>query len=92
MLTCRDFAHRHASDYLDRQLGWRARLGVRVHLLLCDNCRRFLAQLRQVRTVLLRRSASAPVLQTREEQAALDEQAAKLHSAHAARKIFRPPL
>ena len=40
MLSCRELAHRHASDYLDGQLGWRARLGVRYHLLICDHCRR----------------------------------------------------
>ena len=52
MLSCRDLAHRHASDYLDGQLGWRARLGVQFHLIRCDYCRRFVAQLRKVRTLL----------------------------------------
>lgn len=52
MLTCRELAHRHASDYLDGQLGWRARLGVRVHLAICGHCRRFVAQLRKVRLLL----------------------------------------
>ena len=52
MLSCRELAHRHASDYLDGQLNWRVGLGVRWHLLICAHCRRFVAQLRKVRTLL----------------------------------------
>lgn len=67
MLSCRDLAHRHASDYIDGQLGWRARAGVRFHLMLCDNCRRFVAQLRKVRSLLRKPSenlgASDPATQ-----------------------------
>jgi anti-sigma factor ChrR (cupin superfamily) len=90
MLTCRDFAHRHASDYLDGQLGWRSRLGVRFHLLLCDNCRRFVAQLRQVRAVLLRKAVT--VKASPEHDGARAEQAAQLHSFYETQKISRPPL
>ena len=55
MLKCRDLAQHRASDYIDRQLGWRTAIGVRFHLLLCDNCRRFIAQLRRVRAMLRQR-------------------------------------
>lgn len=55
MLTCRELAHRHASDYLDGQLSWRRQLGVRYHLLICKHCRRFVAQLSKVRTLLRRK-------------------------------------
>jgi len=55
MLTCRELVHQHASDYLDGQLSWRRRLGVRFHLLICDHCRRFLRQLSLVQAVLARR-------------------------------------
>ncbi len=49
MLNCKTLAQRHASDYLDQQLTMRQHLGVRVHLLLCKICRRFIDQLRLVR-------------------------------------------
>lgn len=73
MLSCRDLAHRHASDYLDGQLGWRARIGVSFHLLLCDNCRRFIAQLRKVRTLLRKKpqTIAAPDATTHELAATL---------------------
>ena len=57
MLKCRDLAQHKASDYIDRQLGWRDRIGVRLHLLLCDNCRRFVAQLRQIPSMMQQRAA-----------------------------------
>jgi len=54
MLTCRELAQSRASDYLDDQLRWRQRIGVRFHLLICDHCRRFVRQLELVRRVLAR--------------------------------------
>lgn len=87
MLSCRDFAHRHASDYLDDQLGWRARLGVRFHLMLCDNCRRFIAQLRKVRVLLRNKPASVPVVDTATQQLAVE-----LGEIYAAQKKSSPPL
>ena len=56
MLKCRDVAH-HASDYLDANgsgaFGWQ----MRMHLLLCANCRRFVRHLditrKTVRAMLL---------------------------------------
>jgi predicted anti-sigma-YlaC factor YlaD len=52
MLTCRELVQSRASDYLDSQLNWRARAGVRFHLLFCDQCRRFMHQLALVRGLL----------------------------------------
>jgi len=52
MLTCRELVQSRASDYLDSQLNWRARAGVRFHLLICDHCRRFMHQLAVVRNLL----------------------------------------
>lgn len=63
MLSCRELANGVASDHLDGTLGARARLAVRVHLSLCANCRRFVAQLQRVRAVLAQRGtarASSP--------------------------------
>jgi anti-sigma factor ChrR (cupin superfamily) len=55
MLTCRELVQNLASDWLDSQLSWRQRIGVRFHLLICDHCRRFIRQLELVRGVLARR-------------------------------------
>ena len=45
MLSCKDVTQR-AGDWTDGQLHWRERLAVRLHLLLCVLCRRFLRQYR----------------------------------------------
>lgn len=96
MLTCRELAHRHASDYLDGQLGWRERLGVRYHLLICKHCRRFVAQLSKVRTLLRDRPKSAPVNDSADQlsqqlisQQQLAEQLAKVYEQQ---KKSPPPL
>lgn len=95
MLTCRELAHRHASDYIDGQLGWRARFGVWYHLCICDHCRRFVAQLRKVRK-LLRNKPQSRVIHDAVEQAAqqlsqqqLAEQLAKVYEQQ---KKSSPPL
>lgn len=45
MLSCKEVTQR-AGDWTDGQLGWRERLAMRWHLLLCSFCRRFLRQYR----------------------------------------------
>jgi len=52
MLSCHDLANKVASDYIDSQLRWHERAKVRLHLAICDNCRRFIKQLKQVRAVI----------------------------------------
>ncbi|WP_372719689.1 zf-HC2 domain-containing protein [Immundisolibacter sp.] len=47
MISCRDFTEQ-ATDYLESQLGWRQRLAIRLHLLVCEGCRRYLRQYRAV--------------------------------------------
>lgn len=44
MLKCREVSHK-ASLYLEGELPWRERVAMRVHLLMCNDCRRFLRQL-----------------------------------------------
>lgn len=44
MLNCREISER-ASDYLDRNLPWRVRMQVRLHLLMCRFCREYIRQL-----------------------------------------------
>jgi len=47
MLKCRDVTAM-ASDYLDHNLTARDRWRIRLHLLICIQCRRFFDQLRRV--------------------------------------------
>lgn len=57
MLSCKDVSHR-ADALLDGELGpWEA-LKMRMHLAICEGCRRFVKQLRQTRD-LIRKSAGA---------------------------------
>lgn len=51
MLTCKG-ASRLMSERLERRLGWRERWALRLHLWLCDNCRRFERQVRLLRRAL----------------------------------------
>ncbi len=45
MLSCKDIAGLAARDELS-EAGWRGRLAARLHLLMCQHCRRYAAQLR----------------------------------------------
>jgi len=58
MLSCKDLAAK-ASDYLDGELPLRTRMQIRLHTFLCDNCRRYLHQLR-LAVGALALSADAP--------------------------------
>ena len=46
MLVCRDVTEL-VSDYVERALPLRGRLAVRLHLLRCDACRRYIDQMRK---------------------------------------------
>lgn len=56
-MRCRNIAE-SASDYLDGQLPWRRRLVVRIHLIICGVCRRYVTQMR-LTVDLLKRSGLA---------------------------------
>lgn len=45
MLMCRDLAL-IASDYIDGELGTAGKLSVKMHLMMCGNCRTFIGNLR----------------------------------------------
>jgi hypothetical protein len=45
MPSCRDITE-HTSDYLDHTLPFWKRVGFRLHLFVCLNCRRYLEQMR----------------------------------------------
>ena len=48
MLSCKDVANR-ASDYLDNQTHTNLRWQMRLHLMMCSHCRRFMRHLRLTR-------------------------------------------
>jgi hypothetical protein len=51
MLNCRE-ASRLASESLDHRLPMRSLLAMRIHLLICRFCRRYLRQIRLIREML----------------------------------------
>lgn len=53
MKSCRE-VHRLVIEAQDRKLGFTERLAVRVHLMLCITCRRFVAQMDLLRQALRR--------------------------------------
>jgi hypothetical protein len=58
MDTCRDISAL-VSRSLDERLGTRARLRIRLHLLICGACRRFASQARLLRQAARRLAAQA---------------------------------
>lgn len=69
MLTCKQLVE-NSSDLLDQRLSIRTRISVRMHLLMCANCRRFIKNMRLSQAVVRRLPAA--------ESAELDALAAKL--------------
>jgi anti-sigma factor RsiW len=59
MLSCKEVSHL-ASDYLNRDLPLRRRLAVRLHLLMCDGCTRYVAQMRAAIALLKTMAAPSP--------------------------------
>lgn len=57
MLTCRDVSRGLAADEL-RTGALGRRLAIRVHLLMCDRCRRFAREIRQLGTAMRQLGAS----------------------------------
>lgn len=51
MLSCKE-ATVLLSQAHERRLGWRERLGLRLHLLLCDGCNNFRKQLDFIRVLI----------------------------------------
>ena len=59
MLVCRDVTEL-VSDYLERALPLRGRFAVRLHLLRCEACRRYIDQMRKTVRLLGRGRLAAP--------------------------------
>ncbi|MGE3343491.1 MAG: zf-HC2 domain-containing protein [Vicinamibacterales bacterium] len=51
MLSCREVGGL-SSDYLNRDLPWRRRLAVRLHLLMCEGCSRYYRQMKTTLALL----------------------------------------
>ncbi len=64
MPTCQEVAE-NATEYLEKAMPRRERLGVWAHLRVCPNCGAYLRQL--LDTIALTRRAAAPPLPPREE-------------------------
>jgi hypothetical protein len=70
MLNCKQ-ASRLLSQSLDRRLSWRERMGLRLHLMMCDVCQRFGRQI-----VMMRRAVRLMVnAKEQDEQVRLPEEA-----------------
>ncbi len=71
MLSCKEVARKIASDEF-QGAGWRERLALRLHLLLCRHCRRYAAQLRAIgaaaRNLWEPTSQDSPTLERLERQ------------------------
>lgn len=55
MLTCREVSAQ-ASLLVDGELGVRGRIAVRLHLMMCANCRRFIRQFKTFVSSMARRN------------------------------------
>jgi hypothetical protein len=59
MPSCRDIAE-HSSGYLDKNLPFWTRMGIRLHLFMCVNCRRYLQHMRLTIATLARLHDTKP--------------------------------
>lgn len=80
MLTCRDVTEL-ATEYQEGALPLRRRLGMRLHVLMCGACRRYLAQMRGVATLLARLRPEPPADAVRDRLAAAFRETAKANRA-----------
>ena len=59
MLTCKEIVGLVASED-GTDPGWRKRLGIWVHLLMCETCRRYKAQVEAIRAAARQRREAPP--------------------------------
>lgn len=78
MLSCREVSER-ASDLIDGRASWRIRVEARLHLLMCQHCRRYIEQLKLTVRALRSTRRSAPPVDAGQVLDAIDR--AK-HSPH----------
>lgn len=63
MLRCRNVAEL-TTDYLEHELPWWTRLQIRIHVIACRHCRRYLRQVRKLVTLLAHLPSEAPPQRT----------------------------
>ncbi len=83
MLSCKE-AIRLASEALDRPLPFRARIGLRMHLLMCAGCRRVSRQMKALDSLIGARFAREPDARSAsppDDPAARDRVRQAIHSA-----------
>ena len=61
MLTCKEASHL-ASKAMDNKLTWRERLGLGLHIAMCSLCRRYVRDMKKLRTMLRKLGKSGGVL------------------------------
>lgn len=75
MLTCREVSHQ-ADAYLDDELSFWKRMRIRLHLLMCNGCARFMGQMRITRSLVAAEADSADT----GDDARIDRILAALHT------------
>jgi len=83
MLSCNEVSRAIAGDL--RRESWRRRMAVRLHLLMCDQCRRFAAEL----TAINRAVRALPAQPT--ESTVAEQSERVLRRLHTNRDLTRPP-
>ena len=73
MLSCSDATQR-MSEGLDRRLPWKARMALRLHVMMCSACRRYRRQVLGIEALLRRRPRAASGEETRGLSAAKREE------------------
>jgi hypothetical protein len=63
MAMCRD-VNAMATEYMEGALGWRQRLAIRLHLVVCDGCRAFIQQMRRTVRLVGTLPATPPLPET----------------------------
>ena len=71
MLSCAD-ATRKMSEALEHDLTWQARMGLRVHVLMCSACRRYRRQILGIESLIRRRRSSVDAEGARGEVEEMD--------------------
>ena len=69
MLKCKEIT-RLTSDYIDQNLGWRDSFSIKMHLLMCKSCQRFMENLKA--TIQVARNLNQPPLSSEDAKPIID--------------------
>lgn len=59
MLKCKDLTEKYGNDYIDHALPFRKKIAIKMHLLMCRHCKRFIHQLTISKRVLANKLKSS---------------------------------